>query len=82
MTKDAEMVLRRLYRAYKNRRRVMGRRQAMDFLIADEDAALGPAVGVRGFGLEKHLPKIGDIFLDGVDVALEQRAFLPAGRFQ
>lgn len=40
MTKDAEKVLRRLYRAYKKRRRVLGRRQAMDFLIADEDAAL------------------------------------------
>ena len=49
MTKDAEKVLRRLYRAYKKRRRVLGRRQAMDFLIADEDAALDGIPGAEAY---------------------------------
>ena len=59
MTKDAEKVLRRLYRAYKKRRRVMGRRQAMDFLIADEDAALDGIPGAEAYAALCELQEAG-----------------------
>ena len=59
MTKDAEKVLRRLYRAYKKRRRVLGRRQAMDFLIADEDAALDGVPGAEAYAALCELQEAG-----------------------
>ena len=51
-------------------RRLAGKahHQQAEPVTVHQVGALGSAVAVRGFGLEKHLPKIGDIFFDCINV--------------
>ena len=42
--------------------------QQAEAVAVHEVGSLRSVVAVRGFRLEKHLPKIGDIFLEGINV--------------